>query len=499
MITVGTFGNDTPSLNVTLASNANSKLFADNTLTSFTNALPFSIGPGRNVHELFVQLKNISISKSLIARYRKKKIGYPLMMVYLRELENQMVGNSYLPLLCSVDMNQVVSDTRSVYGPYAVIDFDKSPILKLSKTFFQNLSITITDDKGQPYPLATGPPTLIQLTISCANMDREFTITCLSHPAGNELFPNNTPTEFHSQLHRSMELSNWEVALASIAIPRHIDNDTKFWVMITAADNIDPHSFRAAPHENRVLITGTLETIKTFKDFAEKYRDAMANNVNIGGQLSLRGPDWDDEDWHFESFDDTRCYEIAFNAPAAYLLGYELKPEFIRVEKAMVRHNQVLPVKVDIFGPNWVPKSEDQRFVGVTADMLMVYCDKIKTSIVGHSSVPLLSIVPLAWNSSSLKRAGAGLPSQVMYEPIHLMYRDVAEGNITDLGFSLRRGDGQLIDVKEETENHFKETGGTMITLRFRPKRMPVVAQQSGLTYERKWSAASHYGPGAYL
>jgi hypothetical protein len=108
MLIIGSHSNEHVSVPITLASNASSDLF-NNTLTHFTNALPQPIATGRHVRELYVQLKYLMVSKKLIRRYRIRRQPYPLMMIYLKELEPQIVGASTAPLLAIIDMNKVVS------------------------------------------------------------------------------------------------------------------------------------------------------------------------------------------------------------------------------------------------------------------------------------------------------------------------------------------------------------------------------------------------------
>jgi hypothetical protein len=501
MLTVGNSAHERPSLNITLASNANPILYPNNSLTDFTNALPRPIGPGQNVHEMYIQLKSISLSYQKSQAFLRKKEAYPLMMVYLKELEPQMVGGKKIPLLTTVDLNQVLTNHNKVFGKYVVIDFENSPVLRLGKNHFQNLSIKITDEKGELYPLKRGPPTLVQLTISSTNMEREFTITCLSHPPGNELFPNNTATEFHSQLYKQMELSNWEVALASIAIPRHMADDTKFMVFLAHVEN-EEDTYYTAERERRVSLAANLGQIKTFKSFTKKLEAAISlEGERMRGLVHVNEPEDPTTDkWTISNRSQTHFLQIFFNPEAAYLLGYELERTQLTVAKATREELTLVPSKEPITGPKWIAGSEDKPFTGVSADMVMVYCDKVKPSIVGHSSVPLIGLVPLVWNKSVLKKQ-TYQPSQILYEPLHLVYYDIVEGTITDLGFSLRRGDGQPIDIKEETKNHFKETGGTMITLRLRPKPLSSTRPEQPLAvnYERRWRTHTYkHGPGGF-
>jgi hypothetical protein len=472
MLAIGHGHHETASLGITLASNANPHIRSKNTLTEFTNILPRSIIAGQHVSELFVQLKNVYISKRLTTRYRVKKKPFPLMMIYLQELEPQMVGHEKLPLLCTIDMNLVAQNKRNVFGKYIVIDFDKSPVLKLSKTHFQNLSIKITDAKAENYPLAFGPPTLIHLDVSCSNMAREFTITCMSHPWGNQLFPNNSPAEFHSQLYKTMDLSNCEVALASIAVPRHIAADSTFSMFLSFVDNTED-TFDVADTEERCAVTGRVSALKNVREVLKQTWLALNEKPKLRAYVDIREPTRDEPFFFIVNAHPVKNLRISLNAVASRLLGWPTRAHQFLISRERSRSPGAsspagsTPAWLQLSGPTFTNFFDlDKPFLGTTADMIMVYCDKVKTSVVGHSMVNLLSIVPIVWNQSAEKNR----PSQVVYEPQHLVYREVVEGNLTDIGFSLRRGDGEVLTMMEEAEDEFKQCGGTMITLRFRPK-----------------------------
>jgi hypothetical protein len=475
MLTIGRGHHETASLSMTLASNANPHVHSRNTLTEFTNVLPRSIIAGQHVSELFVQLKNVCISKRLTQKHRMKmkNKNYPLMLIYLQELEPQMVGHEKLPLLCTIDMNLVAQNKRNVFGKYIVIDFDKSPVLKLSKTHFQNLSIRITDAKGENYPLAFGPPTLIQLDVSCSNMDREFTITCMSHPWGNQLFPNNNPAEFHSQLYKTMDLSNCEVALASIAVPRHIGADSTFSMFLSLVDDTED-TFDVADPEERCAVTGKISALKNIREVLKQIWLALNDKPKLRAKVDIREPTRDAPFFFIINADPVKNLRISLNAVASRLLGWPTQAQQFLISRERSRSPGAsspagsTPAWLQLSGPTFTNFFDlDKPFLGTTADMIMVYCDKVKTSVVGHSMVNLLSIVPVVWNQSAEKDR----PSQVVYEPQHLLYREVVEGNLTDIGFSLQRGDGEVLTMMEEAENEFQQCGGTMITLRFRPKK----------------------------
>jgi hypothetical protein len=498
MLIIGSHSNEHVSVPITLASNASSDLF-NNTLTHFTNALPQPIATGRHVRELYVQLKYLMVSKKLIRRYRIRRQPYPLMMIYLKELEPQIVGASTAPLLAIIDMNKVVRSEKNVSGQYVVVDFDRAPFLKMSVRQFNSLSLTLSTDAGDLYPLDDGPPTLVQLEVSSMHMTQEFTMTFMSHPhreeTDSELFPNNSPTNFKAHLHRSMNLKNWDVALASIAVPSHATSDTTVKVYIALTDLAD-QKYGDAPDDDKLAFIEKLDNINSFGDFARKLNTAIAEKSAVGSAIGLRAGQGNT--YALVNVSKTKFIQVALNNFAARLLGHPLEAKIMVCPRAG-EEVQWLTVS----GPDYDPALENTNFHNSDVDVCMVYCDRVRPSIVGHGTANLLSIMPIKQSSTGTKTS----PSHTLYEPSHLMFYNVEEGNFNDIGFELRRGDGEDLTFMEDKPNHFKKCGGTIITLRFRPNTSESVntiterelTSTPGQTYERQWRPGSYkHGPGGF-
>lgn len=498
MVYIGNGPHETQSVPLTLLSNASTDIYV-NTLTQFSNALPQTLAPGRHIYELFIQLKSVRISKKLL--FGRADGKYPLMFIYLRELEHQIVGNITTPLLAMIDMTKVVADPNKVSGRYAMIDFENAPVLKLAACQINHLSISICNEDGYAYPLAQGPPTTIQLEISSMNVSREFTITCLSHPKGNTLFPNNTASNFHSQLPRTMDLSNWEVALSQVSVPKHIDDETVLAIYIALTAD-QQGSFNSVADENKLVFTEKVAEVKTFIEFIAKLNALIQTKDNLNAIMSISKANVSGSRWKIDNSSEDHFIQIGLNDATATVLGFPTDKTFLTAPKAGKNDEDeaVVPSSIDITGPNFSASNQTEPLAGIESDLTMVYCDKVKDSIVGNTTVPLIGLVPTLWNKSTSKK-GKKSPTYVVYEPLNLMYYDVKEGNMTDIGFTFRRGDGEMISIKEENKDHFKNSGGTIITLRFRPKTMNALVPQEheARNYERKWRSGTYkHGPGGF-
>lgn len=467
---------------VTLLSNASLSSHPNNTLTRFTNVLrrPIEVDPaGGGV--VSVRMKQIFFSRAL-APALAHVARVPLMEIHLDQLQPQMVNGCNAPLLATVDVGRARMAPPTLGGNYVCVSFAKAPALKLNVDCVEHLSVRLTKSGGRvSYPLVFGPPTIVQLEIAMGS-DVEFAMTCMSHPptlgGGAEeevLFADNTPTDFRTDLRRDVNLRGWEVALTSIAFPRFASDTQLLRIIVSLVVNEgegapaepSPHSLTfAAPigefNDRGAFLTSFQHEVEVKDGFRDGPRGLVEVRRAVGN--------WNGRViWNKHQ---ERYLRVDFEPLAAYVCGWGFSRRVAFVPPATLNDGNLTARMTEITSP------ANSHLVDATAllppDVCLAYCDRIKPIMVGDAQAHLLAPIPMQWGAG----AAGGRAAHVVYEPPHLTYHDVQEGDFGDIGFTLRRADGQTVSFPPVREGQYGIDGGTIVTLRFRPKKSPLFRDQ---------------------
>ena len=193
---------------VLLASNANLDEFPSNTLTQFTNLVPYI----EQHDKFFIRIRRIAISQRL-----RQDVPHPAFVkVHLGELETNALQRAADRVLHRFTYNH----DENLRGDYQVVDIDHAPFLRTRNVPLSQLSIKLTDNLNRVLQLDDGLPTLVSLELSTMDTEQQFTLSCMSHGFDERrTFTYNTLNKFHVRIPQEMTLEGWEVAVASVGIP----------------------------------------------------------------------------------------------------------------------------------------------------------------------------------------------------------------------------------------------------------------------------------------
>ena len=195
-------------LHVLLASNANLDEFPTNSLTHFSNLVPYI----DHADKLYVRIRRIAVSKRL-------KVGEPhpaFVKVHLGELETNALQIRSERVLCRFNFDQ---DTQN-RGDYQIVDIEHAPFLLTSNVPLSQLSIKLTDNVNKILQLDYGLPTLVSLELNSMDTEQQFMLTCMSHGVDERrTFTSNKLNKFHVRIPQEMNMSGWEVAVANVGVP----------------------------------------------------------------------------------------------------------------------------------------------------------------------------------------------------------------------------------------------------------------------------------------
>jgi len=361
-----------------------------------------------------------------------------------------------------------------------------------------HLSIRLTDVEGNDFPLKDGLPTLAQLEISTAMLDREFTLTCMSKPTstgeGASLFPDNDFSSFSTQLPRQLNLQGWEVSLSGLSLPSHVSGKAHL-VTILSYKKSDLQSkdkgFRfAKPLSDFENLNQLMEVLKVE---IEADKDNLGNKVKLKdlrpstelkeAWMALYKEESDPEKkaqlkhkienpggFYLENRDPDHILYFKLNKAMAGVMGYpsignksKEIPSAGKVEVTTGEGGEEIVPTSGAFTGKYFQHSKSASPLKVP-EIAMLYCDATEAAPTGDTMTNLLNLVPtLPFGSET----HSGL-SHSLYEPQHLMYVNVKSASFNQISFQLRRLDGEIFPIFPLTPEGSK--GGTIIVLRFRPR-----------------------------
>jgi hypothetical protein len=482
MVVIGNGPGQRPKEALTLMSNGSLDVYPENSLTRFTNVVRRPIeAPRGGAETLAVRLRSIFFHNKLKSRFAKSaKMG--TMEIRLAQLESQVVNGGKQPLLASIDMNRARADPYFTSGDYAHISFPKSPLLRLSTSEVAHLSVALTRPGGRiNYPLEDGPPTIVELEVSMGS-EAEFTMTCMSHPhaenadATSTFTATNTAAEFKTDLRRSINLAGWEMALDSVSFPRIPGSNRMLKITLAFVDS-PGDELRLIHNDEKFEFERPIEEFDTTQEVMRALAARMEQiDLFYDGPNKLakvRPVKGDKLRWGLWNMNKESYLKVRMEAFMAEACGWDFGVREFAVEKAYVlsveeQEASAAPKPTlithmgNLTGPKWLA---EENVSLVPPDVCLAYCDRVQPTMIGDTRANLLSIVPM-------KRERRGTSDHIAYEPRHLTYRDVQDGDFGDIGFSFRRGDGQLARFPQTVANQYANEGATIVVLRFRPKNM---------------------------
>lgn len=423
-----------------LASNACLNYYPNNTLTKFTNVLPFAVRPSGN-NSLYVRLRAIAISPELLPP------GDPLahtIQVHIDELQAFPVNDSFEKCLI-----QTIFPPGTVLQHYAVREFDNTVFQPVARSTLDRLSVFVTNSVGEQLQLAQGHPTLLQLEIAEMDTPGHFAVTAMSHmPAELAVYPENTLNNFKIRLSQDIQLANYEVALVGIAYPH--DMIMRLPVMTFTFKDEDESWDVIQPFNLEDFTTSrALESNIVQKINQEAMlRDMVTASVERGdprkedfGQLAISG------------VTEGKNIHVKMSQEFMRVIPYGDREFVIRGKEKIIlgaiNLRGAMPIQVG-----------------------MLYCSCVEETLVGEDQYQLMHIVPIERD-------------KYIYEPEHLIFHRVTSQPFNHLHFRLARPDGKSHEYESPSG------ASIIISLLFRP-----IQQYASRTYIQSQPADMGIGGG---
>lgn len=477
MFVLGTGINQYHNLQLTLTSNASLGRYPDNRLSSFANVLPVEIRRGQDAENVYVRIRTLCVT----SRVDKGSLdpdgrpwGLPLLYVRLEQLDTEEIFTSTLPALGYVDMRKSIADSRNT--TYLFVTFDDAPYLRLRASSITQLNVRLTTLTGAPYPLLTGPPTVVQLEMSIMALKSEFTITCMSKPWGDNatLYPNNTVTNFKSKLTKSINLRHFEVALASIALPSFGGPNTLIQATLALVSAEEDGGYDAKlqnlPDDEKLNFSHKLNDFPSMVEFFGAFKQAVEGFAAFQNKIKLSYVA-DHEPlaggWRIENQFTDKDLILVAGKTCAHLWGYTFNTHYLLIpaQQYLEPAQEYLPSKAVITNNEF--HAYPHRAISVP-EVCLLYSDMVSYTPFGDTTANLLGIVPLGSFTKSGENQGLSL-----YEPKHLIYYDIKDTDFNEIHFKLLRGDGSAFEITPTKKYyHMKQEHGAIITLRIRPKTL---------------------------
>lgn len=284
----------------------------------------------------------------------------------------------------------------------------------LNSTLLQALSITITDEDNDELNVISHQPTFVKLKFK--KMISSAFILRLSSADSNNIYPDNTATNFRIQLPRLLSLHgpNWQVALSSIIYPSQISivdylSQQDLWMTFEHLNGgvwIFRHRINLSNHR-----------IATYED--------IQNTINANAPIVPAG-----------GF----VFRIAINRRTK-IANYSSRRR-MRITLS--------PTLASILGSSTLQfianNNDDNVPIGVTdikrcmPNSLSVYTDFTSPTVVGGKFSRLLKFIPILQDLQATD--GSVLPS-VTYESHHMDFVNLPTTELQSLQFEVKDGTGK--------------------------------------------------------
>ena len=376
-----------------------------------------------------------------------------VMKILTTNIEPYLCGGDYKNILCTLPLEKYQQTT--IYNPQIQKKF------KINTNILNNISVELVDEKDNPILFAAGPPNIIKLRIlEMARENNSFYIQA-SNTDSIKTYVNNSLSLFRSKLPKELNLNGeWEAALANIFFP------TKILNISSSMNSLEIEAYSSPGYiNNNTKVQKYYASIPPFycsslTDLILVINDALKDTPisfsdREDGKLLIIGDSWGET-----------LFNIKVHKKLAGLLGYsENKISDVQDNSNFVIISLLILKNSDTFEYTNTPNPDYRlqptywfmnkpNFNFSIPPWVFLYCSIVSPTIVGHTSVPLLKIIPLTHNKSHQNTGSFQEFQTLEYYPLKSNY-------IHTLHFDLRTHDGDLLEFKE---------GDVQLTLSFRKK-----------------------------
>lgn len=342
-------------------------------------------------------------------------------------------GGGYKNIMSIVPLNH--SSSAITFIP-AVTKF-----FKMNSDYISTISVKIVDENDLPINFTIGPPTIVKFQFKeMMNGSNNFYVQ-MSNSDSVDIFPNNSPSYFKSKLPKTINLQDkWLVALASIYLPPNIINISSPMNIIEILKRDTSNTVNNGIFTKTVVLPTKRCTV--MDDLITLLNTHLtASGITfyyIRGKVSVV----------VNNLNDSKVYKLKLHNKMACMLGFsQEKLKYETDEHVMITFWQENQKDTSKYIFDEAPNLEFS-----IPPWLLLYCDIVSPTNVGHSSVPILKIIPIQ-NKSIHNINGA------FTEFTNLEYFPIQLDTIQILTFQLRAHDGHLV--------YFEANGNVQLTLSF--------------------------------
>lgn len=409
-----------------LASNASLDHYPQNSLTKFANSFSDPLYPNPIYGDKFhVRLRSIVISKKL----RRRDPNSNVVNIYLSEASSNYPSSRFDNCLAKLHVPFISKRKQGEH--YFVKHFENSQFIPIRAVPITKLSVLITNGVGEQLNLAYGPPTIIEIEMTTMEVTNQFTVTCSPSSARSEqheLYPNNTLTDFTMKLPDELDLNGWQVALANIVYPPDMERiSEEVWLKVTTTEG------DGEPDE--VLMEFDLTSSKGHTSvFLFDVKRRLERSTKVVMRQLENG---------------NHQFLIPHTVEENVRIRIEFSDAFVRCFGQFEPEGRWVMKKNEAVTLHGVPNIGHVTPSSVAA----IYCDIVEPSIMGSQKVPMLHLL-------SLEQA---TKNKVLYEPDHLVFRNVVQRRFSTVNIKIKQPDGR--------DHNF--SGGKkdmLVTLLFRPR-----------------------------
>ena len=381
---------------ITLASNGCLKLFKENTLTRFTNVLPWPVYPRSKSpgDYLLVRIRSLLISPQLESA---NPFAHHI-NILLSEAGQQPVAPQNTRFTGLLESCEFPGGTQT--DEYCLYHFDEAPFIELDAFPLFRLSLLITDSQGEQLNLAYGPATFVTLEMTDRRENRQWSTVAFSNDAHSlTRYPSNKLSSFTYALPTRLRLYGWEAAIRSVSFPNNFKvKGPPFWWEVKQGSSSQKFDYEVTDYATTSALVNKLkgdlaesETFKQIVSFTRSSEQATMGKI----QITASGDN---------------PVLISFSRAFSTFMGEDRLGETLTVGQSM------------LFGH---PDIERVR----PSSVGLLYCSLIKNNLVSDTLTDFMEMVPL--------KAG-----KAVFSPHHMTFHGLNDQYIDHIRFTIKQPDG---------------------------------------------------------
>lgn len=325
-------------------------------------------------------------------------------------------------------------------------------IYKVRTNELKSIQVELRDEKNKLVKFKPGVPNIVKLEISEMSVEKNNFYIRFSSNDSKSIFPANTCSNFRTRLPKEMHLGlNWKTSLTSIFLPKNIHNIYDSMNKITIIQYYDSTLTKIEGNYIVYVQPGYYDSVHSFCSAINLSLSLSPVKIHIhekSKRFYLAG---------YNKHKNPKCiFKIAFSRKLLGMMGYEpgllidtsdsdRTFNFKYLDNA--KNSQVLicdtfntlNTNAEMLETYLFPAQQNLNFS--ISPWIFVYCDIIQPSVTGHSTVPLLKIIPL--NYQDFQRGHA-----LEFETLEFSF--LSFNSFQSVHFEIRNHDGTLLSTDNE-------------------------------------------------